>query len=246
MNEGLTPGQTPSAPEPGEPEFKEEQSIYGVIGVNNNWTTDIMMYTTPVQKLYVARNVKFTDAENRKFKVRKAGTWDNSANYGTKNAGSVAVNHYTDVWSDGGSCDITVELGTYDIYFDLAKLRIYVMEPGKDISTAQNGTPQPPLNETWYLRGEFNSWGVTDNAKMTSENGFYVLKNFKLTTASKLKFDTGSWSTNRGGTFSNSTSGFNVSHNGPDISVPAGTYDVYLNGDKTKAYFLTPGTKPAN
>ena len=246
MNEGLTPGQTPSTPEPEEPEFKEEQSIYGVIGVNNNWSTDIMMYTTPVQKLYVARNVKFTDAENRKFKVRKAGTWDNSANYGTKNAGSVAVNHYTDVWSDGGSCDITVELGTYDIYFDLAKLRIYVMEPGKDISTAQNGTPQPPLNETWYLRGEFNSWGVTDNAKMTSENGFYVLKNFKLTTASKLKFDTGSWSTNRGGTFSNSTSGFTVTQGGADISVPAGTYDVYLNGDKTKAYFLTPGTKPAN
>ena len=246
MNEGLTPGQTPSAPEPEEPEFKEEQSIYGVIGVNNNWTTDVMMYTTPVQKLYVARNVQFTDAENRKFKVRKAGTWDNSANYGTKNAGSVAVNHYTDVWSDGGSCDITVELGTYDIYFDLAKLRIYVMEPGKDISTAQNGTPQPPLNETWYLRGEFNSWGVTDNAKMTSENGFYVLKNFKLTAASKLKFDTGSWSTNRGGTFSNSTSGFSVTQGGADISVPAGTYDVYLNGDKTKAYFLTPGTKPAN
>ena len=246
MNEGLTPGQTPSAPEPEEPEFKEEQSIYGVIGVNNNWTTDIMMYTTPVQKLYVARNVEFTDAENRKFKVRKAGAWDNSANYGTKNAGSVAVNHYTDVWSDGGSCDITVELGTYDIYFDLANLRIYVMEPGKDISTAQNGTPQPPLNETWYLRGEFNSWGVTDNAKMTSENGFYVLKNFKLTNASKLKFDTGSWSTNRGGTFSNSTSGFSVTQGGADISVPAGTYDVYLNGDKTKAYFLTPGTKPAN
>jgi hypothetical protein len=247
MEAGLTPGQTPGEePKPEEPEFEPEVSIYGVIGVNNDWSNDIMMYTTPVEKLYVARDVTFSDASNRKFKVRKAGTWDNSANYGTKNAGSVAVDHYSEIYSDGGSCDITVELGTYDIYLDLANMRVYVMTPGADIAIAKNGTPQPPLNQTWYLRGDFNSWGVTENAKMTSENGFYVLKNFTLSTASKLKFDTGSWSTNRGGTFSNSTSGFSVAQNGADISVPAGTYDVYLNSDASKAYFLTPGTTPAN
>ena len=247
MAEGLTPGQTPGEePKPEEPEFEPEVSIYGVIGVNNDWSNDIMMYTTPVEKLYVARDVTFSDASNRKFKVRKAGTWDNSANYGTKNAGSVAVDHYSEIYSDGGSCDITVELGTYDIYLDLANMRVYVMTPGADIAIAKNGTPQPPLNQTWYLRGEFNSWGVTENAKMASENGFYVLKNFTLSTASKMKFDTGSWSTNRGGTFSNSTSGFSVVQNGADISVPAGTYDVYLNSDASKAYFLTPGTTPAN
>jgi hypothetical protein len=30
------------------------------------------------------------------------------------------------------------------------------------------------------------------------------------------------------------------------MMVTAGTYDVYLSSDAKKAYFMTPGTTPAN
>ena len=224
--------------------FEPQASEWGIVGQVNGWNApDITMYTTPTANLFVAKNVAMPDGA---FKIRANGTWNDAANYGLATAGPVEVDHYYSVITGGGSGDMTLAAGTYDIYFDKAAEKVYIMTPGKDIKSAVDGTPQAPLTETWYIRGEFNGWNATDDAKMVSEGGYYVIKNFTLNTASKLKFDTGSWSNNRGGTFSASTSGFSVTQNGADIAVPAGTYDVYLSGDTTTAYFLTPGTKPAN
>ena len=223
--------------------FEPQASEWGIVGQVNGWNApDITMYTTPTANLFVAKNVAMPDGG---FKIRANNEWNDAANYGLATAGPVEVDHYYSVITGGGSGDMTLVAGTYDIYFDKAAEKVYIMTPGKDIKSAVDGTPQAPLTETWYIRGEFNSWNATDDAKMVSEGGYYVIKNFTLNTASKLKFDTGSWSNNRGGTFSASTSGFSVTQNGADIAVPAGTYDVYLSGDTTTAYFLTPGTKPA-
>ena len=37
-----------------------------------------------------------------------------------------------------------------------------------------------------------------------------------------------------------------IVNNGSDMYVTAGTYDVYMNAATDKAYFMTPGTTPAN
>ena len=241
MEQGRTPGQTET---PDQPDFEPVASEWGIVGVVNNWAApDITMYTTPTANLFVAKNVAMPDGG---FKIRANNEWNDAANYGLATAGPVEVDHYYSVITGGGSGDMTLAAGTYDIYFDKAAEKVYIMTPGKDIKSAVDGTPQAPLTETWYIRGAFNGWNATEDAKMVSEGGFYVLKNFTLSTASELKFDTGTWANNRGGAFSNSTSGFSVTQEGANIAVPAGTYDVYLSGDTTKAYFLTPGTKPAN
>ena len=55
-----------------------------------------------------------------------------------------------------------------------------------------------------------------------------------------------SWSVNRGGTFSGANTAIALNQGGADMMIAAGTYDVYLSADASTAYFMTPGTTPAN
>ena len=142
---------------------------------------------------------------------------------------------------------MTLAAGTYDIYFDLANLKVYIMTPGKAISEAvSGGASAPQLTDTWYLVGNFNGWKPADAAyKMTAEDGWYVFKNF-IADGQGVKFVAdANWSVNRGGSFK-ANAAISLSQGGADMMVTAGTYDVYLNADASKAYFMTPGTKPAN
>ena len=246
MTAGLTPGQTPGEEEP---EFEAVESIYGVIGVNNDWTKDIMMYTTPVENLFVARDVVFT--ADGGFKVRKAGAWDDTANFGLENGkAEVVVDHVYNVITSGGSGDLLVTAGTYDIWFDLQNMKIYVMTPGKDISEATAGegvVPEPVAGDPWYLVGNFNGWVPADaNYQMTFDGTWYVFKNFTAD-GNGMKFvGDANWSRERVGTFKSANTAISVAKGSGDMFPTAGTYDVYLNADATTAYFMTPGTTPAN
>ena len=139
--------------------------------------------------------------------------------------------------------------GNYDIWFDLTNSKVYIMTPGKPISEAVGGevvTPEPEAN-IWYLVGAFNSWTVADIAyQMTFENGWHVLKNFTLAEDGEVKLNAGTWDVNRGGVFTAVDTAISVEHNGANLSVPAGSYDVYLNEAEDTLYFMTPGATPAN
>lgn len=249
MTAGLTPGQTPEEPKPEEPEFEAVESIYGVIGVNNDWTKDIMMYTTPVEDLFVARNVVFT--ADGGFKVRKAGAWDDTANFGLENGkAAVVVDHVYNVITSGGSGDLLVPAGAYDIWFDFKNMKIYVMTPGKDISEATPGegvVPEPVEGEPWYLVGNFNGWSPADaNYQMTFDGTWYVFKNFAADGKGMKFVGDSNWSRERVGTFKSANTAISVAKGSGNMFPTAGTYDVYLSADAKTAYFMTPGTTPAN
>ena len=77
----------------------------------------------------VAKNVTFSETEDSpmRFKIRLAGDSDWNAGYnlglGTDNG-----NGSWTLVNAGG--DITVDSGTYDIYFDLGAMQVWVMTPG--------------------------------------------------------------------------------------------------------------------
>ncbi len=224
-------------------------SIYGVIGVNNDWTNDIMMYE--VDGLYVAYNVTFT--ADGGFKVRKAGAWDDTANFGLEGGkAAVEVDHVYDVITSGGSGDLLIAAGTYDIWFDLENMKIYIMTPGKPISEAVGGDavapepePEPEVTD-WYLVGNFNGWTAADaNYKLTAEKDWYVFKNFTADGQGVKLVADKNWTVNRGGTFVAADEAIAVEQNGTDMMVAAGTYDVYLSKDASVVYFMTPGEVPA-
>ena len=241
----MTPGQTPGEePKPEEPEFEGVATEWGIVGDVNGWNApDITMYTTPTEGLFVARNVEMPAGG---FKIRANGAWVDTANYGVETAGTVAVDHVYKVITGGGSGNMTVAAGTYDIWFDLTNTKVYIMTPGKDIAEAKTGTPVAPLTDTWYLVGDFNGWTPADAAyKMTAEGEWYVFKNFTAN-GNGVKFVADDkWSVNRGGSFK-ANAAISLTQGGADMMVTAGTYDVYLSADAKTGYFMTPGTTPAN
>ena len=225
-----------------------EASEWGIVGVVNGWAApDITMYKTATEGLFVAYKVEMPDGG---FKIRANGEWNDAANYGLAAAGPVEVDHVYDLICSGGSGDMTLVAGTYDIWFDLTNTKVYIMTPGKDISAAVAGTPEAPKpveGEPWYLVGNFNGWKPADaNYQMTFDGTWYVFKNFAADGKGMKFVGDANYSRERVGTFTSANTAISVSKSSGDMFPTAGTYDVYLNADASKAYFMTPGTTPAN
>ena len=228
-----------------------EASEWGVVGQVNGWAApDITMYKTATEGLFVAYNVAMPDGG---FKIRANGEWNDAANYGLEGGkGNVEVDHAYDVITSGGSGDMILVAGNYDIWFDLTDTKVYIMTPGKPISEAEGGSavapePEPePEVQDWFLVGSFNGWTVADaNYKMTLEDNWYVFKGLTLTDAAEVKFNAGGWDVNRGGVFTAVGEAIEAVQDAANLAVPAGTYDVYLSKDASVAYFMTPGEAPA-
>ena len=113
----------------------EEDSIYGIIGVTG-WgeSDDIIMKKTSDEKVFVAKGVQVKSS----FKVRKAGSWDDAANFGLESyETALEANKGYVVITSGVSKDMKVAEGTYDIWFHLEKMHVYIMEAGKHASEAE-------------------------------------------------------------------------------------------------------------
>lgn len=229
-----------------EPDPSDEPvaSDWGIVGDINGWNApDITMYS--YNGMYVAYNVTFTVSGG--FKIRKGGVWDDAANYGLDGGNAnVTAGFYYNVVTSGGSGNLIVPAGTYDIWFDLTNKRIYVLNPGTDPATVSKGTPVAPLTDKWYLVGAFNSWKAADTKyQMTAEGTWYVFKNFNVSGEVKFVADA-NWSVNRGGSWAGVGKKINLYQGGANIKVTSGTYDVYLSSDAKYAYFMTVGSVPAN
>ena len=126
-----------------------KESQYGVIGNTGDWgdKADIKMYETTEDNFYVAYGVEVTSG----FKIRKAGGWVDDYNFGTTSATTKTVNSVVGVYTDGGSVDINVNTGTYDIYFDRLAGQVYIMEPGKSYTTVT----KPTSSDIYSLIGKF-------------------------------------------------------------------------------------------
>ncbi len=223
-------------------DFVPSEDVWGIIGALTGWgsSADIVMDEVS-SGVFVAYEVVF-DSEGG-FKIRANGEWNDSKNYGLEKAGSVEADHVYNVVTGGGSGDMLIAAGTYDIWFDLNEKKVYIMTPGNDISNAQTPEVGEPVEETWYLVGDFNGWSTGDPAfGMTDEGDYYVYYGFE-STGNELKFNAGDWSNNRGGSFA-ADSAVSLYSNGDNIKVPAGVYDIYLKKDTNTAWFMTEGNRP--
>ena len=226
------------------PEPKAQQSEWALAGEFNSWG-DTVMYTTDVNDLFVAKGVQI--AAYTKIKIKKAGDVNWTVSYG---AGTNYLN--SNIWAklaDGGSDIFIVNAGKYDVYFDKANMRIYMMNEGVDYTTAteqkSNGAAPDLSGASWGLCGAHNGWGTNDT-KLTWDGtiGLYVAKNAKLTGEFKVRANN-SWSQNYGSgstiTVDNAT-GTTVYDNGGNCKVTSGTYDVYFDLNGKKIWVKTPGS----
>lgn len=225
----MTPGTDITYAAVPDSELAPEYSEWYIVGSFNDWTVGDAEYLMEYDgENFVYYGLTLETAHALKF---NAGSWDVERG-GASDYFALSEDMY--VWAGAGN--INVPAGTYDVYLSA------------DATTVRfegeiNTNPEPVLVE-WYLVGSFNNWTTGDTEyQMQEVDGYYVFYDLVFDASYELKFNTGSWAVNRGGSFAvNQAMG--VNQDGTNIVVPAGSYDVYLSKDASKAYFMTDGMTP--
>ena len=172
MTEGKLPAEA-TEPAPVETTYTVVGTLNG-INWNNNAPEGLL---TKEGEYYVGKNVPFVTAKTLyggadqfEFKVVETGTWNG---YGAP-AGMAAASANTEITLKEGGDNIPVKAaeGNYDVYFDKANAKVWVMEPG----LKPGETPAEPEPE-YTLDGK--QW-------MAEVEGMQVLFDFGLTEESLL------------------------------------------------------------
>lgn len=214
---------------------------FSLAGSFNSWGDLVMTHS---EGIYSALGVAME--ANCEFKVKDTTTWDIS--YG----GGVAVlnpNHYMKVYASGANITIA-EAGTYDVYFDLNNLNLYVVTAGTDYTTvplqeegSTGGGGDTPSTGSFAVAGTFNGWG---DLVMTPETGgIHSAKGVALEAYAELKIkDAATWDISFGGgiMFLNPNNHMQLFEAGSNVSITeAGTYDIYFDSVKLLLYVVTAG-----
>ena len=211
----------------------------GVIGSFNGWADDVVMqFNTEKQRFYA--DVEF--AEDGQFKLRADADW--SVNWGADAFGMTVSN---------GDGNLEAVAGKYRIYANMNNPEGMTIELvpgmyGKDEpvggTTTPDPAPEPEPYKGWGIIGGFNGWG--GDLAMTSDGTYYVVKGAELEGELKFRKDA-DWGVNFGyaeGASFEANAEIALAQDGGNINVPAGTYDVYLDAENAKAWFITDGSYP--
>jgi hypothetical protein len=117
----------PENPNPGDPSTPATGD-FALAGTFNGWG-DLVMENNG--GIHAAKGVAM-DAYGE-FKIKAATSWD--TNFGAAAVSYMNPNNHIAVAQGGGNISITAA-GTYDVYFDQAKLLVYVVTAGADYTTA--------------------------------------------------------------------------------------------------------------
>lgn len=209
-------------------EVVEPEYTWYLVGSFNDWTVADEAYIMEFVDGWYVCDLTLDTAGELKF---NAGSWDVN-----RGGAEFALDTDLNVWEGGNN--IAVPAGSYVVYLS-ADASIVRFEG----ETSGGDEPVAPA-DTWYLIGTFNNWTLSDAAyQMEWDGEYFVFKGLTFDADQTLKFNVGAWSKNRGGKFAENVA-VKVNQDGADISVPAGTYDVYLSADTYTAYFMTDGKTP--
>ena len=102
---------------------------WGVIGLGDDWNNDKVMSKDGA--FFSVKNVTVKD--NDRFKIRKAGEWNDAFNYGASSDNfKLTVGQGYQMTNGNGSKDMYVPAaGTYDIYFSLDAEMVWLMNAGQ-------------------------------------------------------------------------------------------------------------------
>ena len=207
----------------------------GVIGDFNGWGADVVMEFNAAKQRFYA-DVEFP--ADGGFKFRADAGWD--VNWGVK-----------DGVLEAGADNIPVTAGNYRVYVNMNNKEQMTFELnkgmfGKDEPVGGTTTPEPEPEpyKGWGLIGGFNGWG--GDLALTAEGDYYVVKGAELEGELKFRKDA-DWAVNFGyaeGAEFAANAEIALAQDGANITVPAGTYDVYLDEANAKAWFITDGSYP--
>lgn len=241
----------PENPTPENP-FEAVASEWGVVGDLTNWggSSDIVMYTTPTENLFVAEKVEIKSGA---FKIRANKQWNDAKNYGFEAAGKAYADKYYAVITGSGSQNMTpIEYGVYDVYFDLAQKRVALMTPGKAYAEAEDGGDPVVVVEglkdhAWGLIGSFAGSDWANDVVMTVDGDWAVAKNVTIAKNNEFKFRAdNAWALSYGSAcdvVADKT--YNTYNNGGNMKFigETGVYDIYFSLVSAKFYMTVAGAE---
>ena len=213
----------------------------GIIGLNGDWETDIVMEYNPKWTRFYADIEAPADTE---MKFRADAAWD--LNWGVDCA-------------QGGD-NIPVAAGNYRVYFNPATglIEFNASAYGKTEDTTQGGGEEPepegPVTEPdrWGVVGTITEWGKQADLYMSevAEN-LFVRMGVTLTDADafKVRFNN-DWNINYGAAGDVEPFAVTVGEEltlvsgGKNLSAPAGTYDIFFNIVDFKIWVMPEGETP--
>ena len=213
---------------------------WGIIGRGNDWDNDEFM--TYVDGIYFADNVTFKSTDY--FKFRKNAGWDVNFGLATKGAKATTGKANILVSNSNNAQDMMVAAGTYDVYF--------LPYPGVAWFMPDGQKPKA----FWGLVGSMTNWGSSEDiALVGKEDGFFMAEGVTLKSTDQFKVRGNSdWddrfnygSAKQGGeTISiNKAYTMTLGASSQNMSVAAGTYDVWFKPASGTIWVMTAGEKPA-
>ena len=126
-----TGGNTTTPEPPAPPVVEKEPNRWGIVGDLTGWGEQADLYMDEVgTDVYVRRSLALTTANM--FKIRFNDEWKDDANYGLEEDGVVNPNEGFAVITSGGSKNIMISAdGTYDVWFNKAESKVWVMTEGQ-------------------------------------------------------------------------------------------------------------------
>ena len=124
---------------------------WGVIGLGNKWEASDDKKMSKDGKFFSVKNV--TVAANDRFKIRMAGVWNDSFNYGARDENfTLTVGQGYKMTNGAGSKDMYVPAaGTYDIYFSLDAEMVWLMTPGQRPADPSTGSGSSGSNDAFSV-----------------------------------------------------------------------------------------------
>lgn len=178
---------------------------WGMIGQINgtNWDKDFMLYPTGEETVDTWMSDAFYYEAGQEFKIRYKQSWDNTPNRGgsfVDFGAGFAVEH------NGPNISLPESQWIF-VAYSPAEEEIYIGRTD------------------WGIVGGFNGWG-DDVPMFEIEPGVYY-GNIVLAEAGDFKIRKDrAWDVDRGGTFGEADTPFEVSQGGPNISLGAGSYTI--------------------
>lgn len=155
---------------------------WGITGIDGDWLpgNDLLMEEVDGTDYYVLTGLELTgvndaSGEASSFKIRYGNWWNqNSDNGRGLPAGTqqpVSEGRTVSLSTDGGSANITVaETGTYNVYF----------YPNQNAMMVRNTDGDVPATVGWGLCGYFTGWEDNNDAVMTYEDGYNVIRGISI------------------------------------------------------------------
>ncbi len=199
-----------------------------VTGNPNGWTTDRISAFYPVDGLVQEYTTNWNGAWDLKaWRSDDVGNWDKAIGTEVDGDGSAAGKLIT----AGAQAFQSPEAGFYTLTVNFDELT-YTW------TKLENQTPTEYTNIS--LAGDFNGWGDTELARQNEGNlhNWYI-RGLEVS-AGGIKFKANlDWGTNWGADVNIDQKSYGVgTQDGPNISISAGTYDVYFNDITGRFVFI--------